>query len=158
MHILPAAFLLSLALHCTSAHWLDAVASRTNALRTTWKAAVSPRFANSSRHEIIAMMGVPMDAHERSLLSLPQSASASLAVPAAFNVYEQWPQCFAYIADQGEATLVQQPGVQYRHKYFAGQCGSCWAFGTGGSLADRLCIASNASKGPLPPPNPQPPL
>jgi hypothetical protein len=28
----------------------------------------------------------------------------------------------------------------------AGQCGSCWAFGTGGSFADRLCIASNASK------------
>ena len=28
----------------------------------------------------------------------------------------------------------------------SGQCGSCWAFGTGGSLADRLCIASNASK------------
>ncbi len=28
----------------------------------------------------------------------------------------------------------------------SGQCGSCWAFGTGGSFADRLCIASNASK------------
>ena len=28
---------------------------------------------------------------------------------------------------------------------FSGNCGSCWAIGTGGSLADRLCIASNAS-------------
>jgi hypothetical protein len=32
-----------------------------------------------------------------------------------------------------------------------GQCGSCWAFGTGGSFADRLCIASNASKVELAP-------
>lgn len=31
-------------------------------------------------------------------------------------------------------------------KHFSGNCGSCWAIGTGGSLADRLCIASNASK------------
>jgi hypothetical protein len=114
MHILPAAFFLLVTLHCTSAHWLDAVASHTNALRTSWKAAVSPRFANASRLDIIAMMGVPMEAHERSLVSLPKSASASLAVPAAFNVYEQWPQCFAYIADQGAATRVQQSSVCYR--------------------------------------------
>ena len=101
MKIAITAIVLLAALHCASAHWLDAAAARSNALQTTWKAAVSPRFHNVSRLEIVAMMGVPMQEHEQSLISLPKSASASIAVPDAFSVYKQWPQCSAYIADQG---------------------------------------------------------
>ena len=95
-------FLLAV-LNCVSAYWLDAEAARSNALQTTWKAAVSPRFKNVTRLDIIAMMGVPMLEHENSLSSLPKSISASIAaVPDAFSVYDQWPQCVAYIADQGD--------------------------------------------------------
>ncbi len=100
MKIAAAIFLLA-TLKCASAYWLDAAAARSNSLQTTWKAVVSPRFQNMTRLEIIAMMGVPMQEHERSLMSLPKSSSSSLAVPAAFSVYEQWPQCGTFIADQG---------------------------------------------------------
>ena len=101
MKFAPAAILLLAALHCASAHWLDAAAARSNSLQTTWKAAVSPRFQNLTRLEITAMMGVHMQEHEHSLVSLTKSSSAALAVPAAFSVYEQWPQCGTFIPDQG---------------------------------------------------------
>jgi hypothetical protein len=101
MKFSPATILLLAALHCASAHWLDAAAARSNSLQTTWKAAVSPRFQNLTRLEITAMMGVYMQEHEHSLVSLPKSSSAALAVPAAFSVYEQWPQCGVFIPDQG---------------------------------------------------------
>ena len=101
MKIAAASVLLLAALNCASAHWLDAAAARSNAMQSTWKAFVSPRFQNVSRLEVAAMMGVPMLEHERSLISLPKSSSAALAVPAAFSVYEQWPQCGTFIPDQG---------------------------------------------------------
>ena len=103
MNIKTVAFFLLVALKCVqSAHWLDAVAARSNSLQTTWKAAVSPRFQNISRLEVVAMMGVPMPEHQRSLVSLPKSSSASsLALPTAFSVLEQWPQCGGHIMDQG---------------------------------------------------------
>jgi hypothetical protein len=145
MKITITAIVLLGALHSASSHWLDADVARSNALQSTWKAAVSPRFQNVSRLEIVAMMGVPMQEHEQSLLPLPKSSSAFIAVPDAFSVYEQWPQCLAYIADQGNTN----PCAMCVHRVVhasTGQCGSCWAFGTGGSFADRLCIASNGSK------------
>jgi hypothetical protein len=103
MKIAAAAFLFLAAVHCASAHWLDDAAARSNSLQTTWRAAVSPRFQNVSRPVVVSMMGVPMQEHEKSLVSLPKSSSSPLssALPAAFDVYEQWPQCTATIADQG---------------------------------------------------------
>jgi hypothetical protein len=103
MKIAAAAVLFLAAVHCTSAHWLDDAAARSNSLQTTWRAAVSPRFQNISRPAVVSMMGVPMQEHEKSLVSLPKSSSSPLnsALPAAFDVYEQWPQCAATIADQG---------------------------------------------------------
>jgi hypothetical protein len=105
MKIAAASVLLLAALNCASAHWLDAAAARSNAMQSTWKAFVSPRFQNVSRLEVVAMMGVPMHEHERSLFSLPKSSSSFIAVPAAFSVDQQWPQCAAYIADQGALDL-----------------------------------------------------
>jgi hypothetical protein len=102
MQIITCAIFLLAALNYASAYWLDVEAARSNSLQVTWKAAVSPRFHNVSRLEAIAMMGVPMHEHAHSLISLPKSSVASLAVPEAFSVAEQWPQCGAYIADQGE--------------------------------------------------------
>lgn len=94
---------LLVALKCAqSAHWLDVAAARSNSMQTTWKAAVSSRFQNISRLEVLAMMGVPMPEHQRSLVSLPKSSSASsVALPTAFSVLEQWPQCASRIMDQG---------------------------------------------------------
>ena len=106
MKFAAVSILLLAALNCASAHWLDAIAARSNSLQTTWKAAVSPRFQNVSRLDVIAMMGVPMQEHEQSLVSLPKAASSSVAVPDAFSVEEQWPQCYAYIADQGTLTMI----------------------------------------------------
>jgi hypothetical protein len=102
MQIITGAIFLLAVLNYASAHWLDVEAARSNLLQVTWKAAVSPRFLNVSRLEAIAMMGVPMQEHTHSLISLPKSSFASLAVPGSFTVAEQWPQCDAYIADQGE--------------------------------------------------------
>ena len=103
MNIKAVALCLLVAVQCVqTAHWLDGVAARSNSLQTTWKAAASPRFQNISRLEAIAMMGVPMQEHQRSLVSLPQSSSASsVALPTAFSVSEQWPQCAVHIMDQG---------------------------------------------------------
>jgi hypothetical protein len=103
MNIKTVALFLLAAFKCVqSVHWLDAVVTRSNSLQTTWKAAVSPRFQNISRLEVIAMMGVPMQEHQRSLLSLPKSSSSSsVALPTAFSVSEQWPQCAVHIMDQG---------------------------------------------------------
>ena len=146
MNIKTVALFLLVALKCVqSAHWLDAVVARSNSLQTTWKAAASPRFKNMSRLEVIAMMGVPMQEHQRSLVSLPKSSStSSLALPTAFSVSEQWPQCALHIMDQGVRSCACVC-VKFFSNTFSGNCGSCWAIGTGGSLADRLCIASNAS-------------
>jgi len=146
MNIKTVTLFLLVALKCVqSAHWLDGVAARSNSLQTTWKAAVSPRFQNISRLEVVAMMGVPMPEHQRSLVSLPKSSAASsVALPTAFSVLEQWPQCVGHIMDQGVRSSARVCVTVFSYT-FSGNCGSCWAIGTGGSLADRLCIASNAS-------------
>ena len=138
---------LLVALQCAqSAHWLDVAAARSNSMQTTWKAAVSSRFQNISRLEVLAMMGVLMPEHQRSLVSLPKSSSASsVALPTTFSVLEQWPQCASRIMDQGVRSRDCVCFIVFRI-LFSGNCGSCWAIGTGASLADRLCIASNASK------------
>jgi hypothetical protein len=133
MKTLVSIFLL-VTVNLASAHWLDAVAARTNALQSTWRAKVSPRFQNVSRPEVVAMMGVPMKEHEKSLVDMPKDSSSFVVLPAAFSVYEQWPKCFAYIADQGEA-LSRSPVLRriftrtfrsvrlmlgFRHRWIAG--------------------------------------
>ena len=99
------AVLLLVVFKCAAAQWLDAAAAQSNAIQTTWKASVSPRFQNLSRLDIISMMGVPMLEHATSLTSLPKDDAVHLAsaVPAAFEVYDQWPQCSTSIADQGSS-------------------------------------------------------
>jgi hypothetical protein len=132
MKIAAAAVLFLAAVHCTSAHWLNDAAARSNSLQTTWRAAVSPRFQNVSRPAVVSMMGVPMQEHEKSLVSLPKSSSSPLnsALPSAFDVYEQWPQCTANIADQG---IYHYKVVVYL------------MIGCGALLADRAMLQANAA-------------
>jgi hypothetical protein len=118
---IAAAVVALLLLNCASADWLDHAAAHSNSLQTTWTAAVSPRFRNVSRLDIISMMGVPMQEHEKSLITLPKSSASSVAeaVPAAFAVYEQWPQCTAYIKDQGAQSRPRSaPGLQHHARFY----------------------------------------
>eukprot|EP00727_Mastigamoeba_balamuthi_P010171 m51a1_g5777 putative protein (983) ;mRNA; f:1253513-1257388 len=62
----------------------------------------------------------------------PRTAAVGTAsdIPASFDAREKWPLCHTMrIRDQ---------------KYGAG-CSACWAFAAAETLADRLCIATNAS-------------
>lgn len=91
----------------------ERIANEINALKTTWKAAVSTRFANATVADVKRMLGTILPGEsgytppelERTLFK-----TADSAVPESFDVREAWPACAAVtgrVRDQSS-------------------CGSCW--------------------------------
>ncbi|CAK8544487.1 unnamed protein product [Lathyrus sativus] len=88
-----------------------------------WKAAINPRFSNSTVGQFKRLLGVKQTPRNE-LSSIPVvTHPKSLNLPKEFDARTAWPQCntIGRILDQGH-------------------CGSCWAFGAVESLSDRFCI------------------
>ena len=58
--------------------------------------------------------------------NLPEESTTASGVPTSFSWRTEYPECLGPIEDQGE-------------------CGACWAFSSGGLLADRFCIHSKGA-------------
>lgn len=108
-----------------------AMVDEINNMKTTWRAEISPRFANATVAHIKNMLGTVMPG-EQGYFELPERTDyqAGLAIPESFDVRTAWPQCSAItgrVRDQSD-------------------CGSCWAFGSTEAFNDRRCIATGDAK------------
>lgn len=115
---------------------LHSIANEVNAMQTTWKAAVHPRFANATVASLKTLLGsfVPGDS-EYLAPELERTSFPSAAIPEAFDVRTAFPQCAAItgrVRDQSN-------------------CGSCWAFSSTESFNDRMCIKTGDAKTVLSP-------
>jgi cathepsin B len=97
-----------------------------NSMKTTWRAAMPVRFQNATIADVKRQLGTILPGH-KDYLELPARTDfADTAVPEAFDVRTNWPECAAItgrVRDQSN-------------------CGSCWAFGSTEAFNDRHCIAT----------------
>jgi len=104
-----------------------------NSKKTTWTAAVNPRFANATIADVKMLLGTIMPGEEGYQESENQKTVFSTpneAIPESFDVRNAWPQCASVtgrVRDQSN-------------------CGSCWAFGSTEAFNDRYCISTGDAK------------
>ncbi|CAJ0929405.1 unnamed protein product, partial [Mesorhabditis belari] len=98
-----------------------------NSVQSSWKAELSPKFAqypNAIKQRLMGVknIGIPMK------YKINQVDTVRADIPASFDSRQQWPNCPSInnIRDQSS-------------------CGSCWAFGAAEAMTDRTCIQSNGA-------------
>ena len=75
-----------------------------NSAKTTWTAAIQPRFANATIDDVTGLMGAILKGDPRHV-ALPESEHPALslsAIPTDFDARTQWPNCpsIGHIRDQ----------------------------------------------------------
>jgi cathepsin B len=104
-----------------------------NAMKTTWKAEKSIRFANATIADAKMLLGTVLPGepgfYEPELEKTSFTVTTS-DIPTSFDVRTAWPQC--------------EPITGLVHDQ--SNCGSCWAFGSAEAFNDRYCIATGDNK------------
>lgn len=118
---------IAVAVVCAARPTVDAETIRAiNAAQSTWRAAPN-RLTAQPRETTRRLLGISaavFRTHAAHIAATHRPTTAAVAVPAAFDAREQWPQC------RGVIETVRDQG----------RCGSCWAFGAAEAMSDRECI------------------
>jgi cathepsin B len=97
-----------------------------NAMGTTWKAGVNPRFANLTVEQMKTFLGV-LPGKRPWVPRMEKKDLTNTVIPESFDSRTGFSQCTNIISQIRDQSA----------------CGSCWAFGGASAMSDRLCIASN---------------
>jgi cathepsin B len=98
-----------------------------NAMRTTWKAEVSTRFANATIADVKMLLGTVLPGEAgfyEPELEKTTFTVASSTIPKSFDARTNWSKCSNVIGRVRDQS----------------NCGSCWAFGSTEAFNDRYCI------------------
>jgi len=119
----------------TFQQYLAELAEQVNADPTSsWKATVYERWNNYDFESIRRMNGaLELTEEQKSSpeFAYPVVSRVSNSIPESFDSQTQWPKCTSINEIRDQAN-----------------CGSCWAFGAGEAITDRVCVATNQTSNP----------
>lgn len=104
-----------------------------NSMKTTWTAAINPRFANATIADVKRMLGTVLPEEPTYIAPTLEKSSFKIKddeIPESFDVRTAWPQCSNVVGRVRDQS----------------NCGSCWAFGSTEAFNDRYCIATGDNK------------
>jgi cathepsin B len=110
---------------------LSRIAAQVNAMGTTWKAAVNPRFVNMTIADAKRELGTILP-HEEGYIApqLERTTFGATEIPTSFDARNAWPACNSVIGNVRDQS----------------SCGSCWAFSGVEAFNDRYCIAHGTTQ------------